>query len=681
MSAASATPSDMFPFVLPWDDASPGVADLSGLLHRPAGRFGHARAEADGHIYVGRGSERRRLRVFGVNLSFAANFPTREDAPKVAARLAKFGVNCVRFHHMDRDPAPKGIWRDDLRTIDPEQLARLDFFIAELKARGIYANLNLHVSRVYPGFPVWPGMSPFHKGVDLFHPGLIAMQRDYARELLLHRNPHTGLTYAEDPAVLFVEINNENGLVSRWWEKKLDDIPAVFADELARQWRLWRSARGLSADAPVLLRCDYDTVPADSRRDWTRFLWETEKAYWVEFQRFLKTELGVRALVVGTQLYSYSVAPIQAEMDVIDIHAYWEHPEFPRGGGHHAGEWTVGNTSIVNSPDARTIADLALQRVEGKPLIVTEYNHSAPNTYGAEGFPLIAAYAAMQDWDGVFVYSYAHLTSRHWGNGAINGMFDIDQHSVKMTTLPIAAAIFHRADVAPSAEARTVLASEEQFIDICARHGVNIGGDFFGADRQDALRRRQYLRLAPAGGLVREPAAPVYAGPIRSDDGALNWDADAPRGVVTLDTPRSKGVIGFTDGREFTLGALRVRPGRTRQGWSAILLTQMSGERVGSAGSALLVAAGDTENNGMVWRDERKNNVTNWGRAPVLVEGVAAEIAVETGGAPLAVWALDESAQRRAPVPVRGEGARAVFAIGPEHQTLWYEIVVTAPSV
>lgn len=680
MSTDAATPSELFPFVLPWDDASPGVADVSGLLHRPAGRFGHARAEADGHIYVGRGEERRRLRILGVNTSFAANFPAREDAPKVAARLAKLGVNCVRLHHMDRDAAPKGIWRDDLVTIDPEQLERLDTFVAELKSRGIYANINLHVSRVYPGFPVWPGMSPFHKGVDLFHPGLVAMQRDYARALLLHRNPHTGLTYAEDPAVLFVEINNENGLLSRWWEKKLDDIPAIFADELARQWRVWRTARGLAGEAPVVLRRDYDSLPAERRREWTRFLWETEKAYWVDFQRFLKNDLGVRALIIGTQLYSYSVAPIQAEMDVVDIHAYWEHPEFPKGGGHHAGEWTVGNTSIVNSPDARTIADLAIQRVEGKPLIVTEYNHSAPNTYGAEGFPLIAAYGALQDWDGIFVYSYAHLTNRHWGNGAINGMFDIDQHSVKMATLPIAAAIFHRTDVAPSADARTVVASEEQFIEICARHGVNIGGDFFGADRQDALRRRQYLRLDPAGGAVRQPPAPTYAGPIRSDDGALVWDAAAPKGVVTLDTPRAKGVVGFSDDREFSLGTLRIRPGRTRQGWSTILLAQKDGERLGAVGTALLVAAGDTENTGMVWRDERKNNLASWGGAPVLVEGIAAEIEIETGDAALAVWALDESGRRRTPLPVRTRSGHSVFSIGPEHKTLWYEIVVTPVS-
>ena len=71
-----------FPFVLPWDDASPGVTDLSGSLRRPAGKFGPVRAEADGHFDVGD----KRIRFFGVNLCFAGDFPRHQDADRIAAR-------------------------------------------------------------------------------------------------------------------------------------------------------------------------------------------------------------------------------------------------------------------------------------------------------------------------------------------------------------------------------------------------------------------------------------------------------------------------------------------------------------------------------------------------------------------------------------------------------------------
>ena len=50
-----------------------------------------------------------------------------------------------------------------------------------------------------------------------------------------------------------------------------------------------------------------------------------------------------------------------------------------------ADDWTVGNRSMVNEAGG-TLPGLALRRVLGKPHCVTEYNHSAPNTFGSEGF-------------------------------------------------------------------------------------------------------------------------------------------------------------------------------------------------------------------------------------------------------------------------------------------------------
>lgn len=111
--------ASVFPFVLPWNDATPSLTDLSGWLEAPAGKRGFIHAEKDGHLYAGR----QRIRFFGVNFCFGANFPRHDDAEKIAARLAKFGINVVRFHHMDMQPFPGGIRaRDDksTRQLDPE---------------------------------------------------------------------------------------------------------------------------------------------------------------------------------------------------------------------------------------------------------------------------------------------------------------------------------------------------------------------------------------------------------------------------------------------------------------------------------------------------------------------------------------------------------------------------------
>jgi hypothetical protein len=319
-----------------------------------------------------------------------------------------------------------------------------------------------------------------------------------------------------------------------------------------------------------------------------------------------------------------------------------------------------------------------MQAIAGKPLVVTEYNHSAPNTYGAETFPLVAAYAALQDWDAVFAYSYTHA-NQPWEAGRFVNNFDIARHTVKMVTLPHAAALFLRGDVATPASVHETEASEEQFRDLTRQLGVNLGAAHFGASRMDALRRPQRLRLGAPAPVSRAPEMSIYGGPIISDGGELTWDAQAPRGRFLVNTPRSKAVIGFTDEENFTLGTATIHPGRSRQGWSAILLTQMEGSFLGQPGRALLTACGDTENTGMVWANPSKTSVKSWGDAPVLVEGINAEITLLVGAGKVEVWALDEKGQRHRPVPTRGDGTHATFSIGPEYRTLWYEIVVTSP--
>ena len=68
-------------------------------------------------------------------------------------------------------------------------------------------------------------------------------QKQYARQLLTHLNPYTKLTYAEDPAVALVEINNENGLIHTWMGGDFDALPDVFARDLRKQWNAWLAER------------------------------------------------------------------------------------------------------------------------------------------------------------------------------------------------------------------------------------------------------------------------------------------------------------------------------------------------------------------------------------------------------------------------------------------------------
>ena len=138
-----------FEFVVPGLDASQTPVDMSFLNRNPAGDSGFVQVEGS-HFVDGAGE---RLRFLGTNLTFGKAFPPKDVAEKLAAHMRKLGINVVRFHHMDNSPAPRGIWLKDRKTFDPEQLDRLDWIIYQFKRHGIYANINLHVSRNYPGLP------------------------------------------------------------------------------------------------------------------------------------------------------------------------------------------------------------------------------------------------------------------------------------------------------------------------------------------------------------------------------------------------------------------------------------------------------------------------------------------------------------------------------------------------
>ncbi|MEO7719722.1 MAG: carbohydrate binding domain-containing protein [Capsulimonas sp.] len=246
----AADPSPMFPFVLPWDDATHGViTDVSFLNDGPAGAHGKIVAK-NGHFVESKTG--KRIKFLATNFVAKGAFPSHADAEKVARRVAKLGINLVRFHHMDNSDwgQESSIWDynvTDRRHISASQLDKLDYLIAQLKKNGVYVNLNLHVSRKFSeadGFPASVSQITFgfDKRVDEFDRTMIARQKEYAHDLLTHVNPYTKLSYVKDPAVAVVEINNENSLVGDPWATlgaDLDTLPDPFKSELTEFWNAW----------------------------------------------------------------------------------------------------------------------------------------------------------------------------------------------------------------------------------------------------------------------------------------------------------------------------------------------------------------------------------------------------------------------------------------------------------
>ncbi len=696
----------LYPFPVDWSAPADSPASMAFLLEAPAGKQGFVRI-AGGHLVDGSG---KRFRIWGVNATARATVPSRQAAPLLAAHLARCGVNCVRFHFLDR-PAPQGLIaanRDDTQALDPAQLDRLDYFIAQLKARGIYTNLNLNVGRTYKaGDGVRDHeLLGFAKGLTYFDPRLLELQRQYARQLLTHRNPYTGNEYRHEPAVAIVELVNENSIVESWFSGRLlgkntrknpgtwTDIPASYAEELTRRYNQWlrqrlsadelaklRRAAGVPDDAPIprLRPEEFAKAPRERFHTEAAFYMELESRYFAEMARFLRDELGVKSLLVGTSDHNhgrsgYPLLCSLVQLDAIDGHVYWQHPRYiddPVTGRRKGFE--IPNTPMVNQPERSTVVQLSRTAVAGKPYTVSEVNHPFPHEYACEGIPILAAYAALHDWDGIFWYTLAHEPLGEGPAKAI-GHFDLGPDPVKMTQIAACAAVFLRPDVRPAQRTVTRSYSREQVIESLRLSWS--AGPYFTPGFPHRLPLVHATRIESLDGPPTGGFAPVSGEPIVSDTGEIRWSgADAGRGVVALDTPRSQFVAGFVGGSDI---ATRNLLPQVQTGFCAITLHALEAEAVSKASRLLLSATARVANTGQQW-DDRRRTLQRWGTPPACIEPVVGAVVLRQleGVKELRVQPLDGSGRPLGPARLATrQGAGWSIALG-EPPTTWYLITAS----
>ncbi len=864
--------SALTPFVLPWDDTSSTIVSAADMNSPIKDRW--VRVSETGHLVLSEEvpvfsstdirsnptvKEGERIRFMGMNMTFTAGFPPRDMASKVAGRLAKFGFNGVRFHHIDNNWHKMLIdySKGNSRTLSKEKLDDFHYFISQLKANGIYTDLNLLVSRLFletDGFPAEISQLGWKNQhiLGYFNDHALALQKEYATSLLTSVNPYTGLTMAKDPAIAFVEIINENGIIQKWTEGVLDELPSVFKRQLQTRWNEWLQKRynsldelkqawnfktipvgknmlknswnlevhsgkatmetssdnssqsneikisvlepadaawhiqlnqpGLSQSSGQVMtlsfkaKADQETemnvsimqasqpysnlglnqkaklspewkqytytylansdeknirpnfggfalqkrtvwlsdvqlhiggtlgnlpenaslkegnipiqfwqseIPStiEARQDWLEFLISLENRYYTQMCTHLREECGYLGLIFGTILAN-SPAGVQAKMDIVDSHGYWQHPQFP-GSEWDSKNWIVNNISMITAL-RNTFTSCALQKVYGKPFFCTEYQHPAPNQYSAEGPLIMGAYAALQDWDGYWFFDYGT------GNGTIDmgridNFFSSAAHSSRMANLLFSSYLFRRGDVAPAKEEIVLENTPEKEI----KNLLGAGAWGISSSRQlgmkepYSLRHRVSMSLKSIPGISQTtPPDEIQETTILSDTGELRWETTPgeKRDFIQINTSRSKALLGFTDEREFTLGDISIRPGKTRLGWSTIGITLVEGESFDApSAKALIIATGQTENTDMLWKDEKKNSVGhNWGKSPVLTECVPFEMTLPVSSDQVLLFSLDPRGNRLKQIPIHDKAGKALLKVNTDSpsKTFWYEVVI-----
>ncbi len=669
------------PFVPAYKSVLDNALNISSQInrHAPAGKYGFVTVR-NGRFEFENGE---RALFFGGSLPAAAPFPpTREEADNVAAYLAKIGCNIIRIHlyddnHYTEHNTPrtnifgKGA---DSSALDPERMDQLDYLMFALKKQGIYAFWDLHSARAFTekdgvkvGMRDKFGNSREFRGF-YFDPATMAANRKFLHELLLHRNPYTGNRYVDEPALALTVISNENTLFLFGIWRRLD---GSYEEQLQKLWNEWllkryRNRAALATAWSDSLQADEDPAAGTVKLllpvgmplgswggaetpkmvDSTRFIYDLQTNFYVDLKDELRG-IGLKVPITGSHALFLNPPDIQSQaaLDFVDMHPYF----FGRR-----------PMSQADLPDFDTVTQLALSRVKGKPVTVTEWNYHNKDIFPwRNDAPLmVAAYARLQDADCLIVHAYSHSYSKHsyimWNQNIITDPVFVGQWQT-------ASNLFLRGDAMAAKTTRVAAAYTVDGVFSRSSGRPPVG---FTPYRQ----KLETVFNAPAD-LKPEPLPPEEP-VVRSDTGELTWHRQD--GVLYINTPKTQAVIGRLEKIGVNPNA-NLKVAAQPPEVTTISVTALDDLPIGESKRLLLTACGRCENTGMVW-DASGYLALNRGKAPVLIEPVKAEVRLEKlrEAKAFTVYPLNPDGSRMPPVPTGGTGDTLSFTLAAP--TIYYEI-------
>lgn len=422
-------------------------------------------------------------------------------------------------------------------------------------------------------------------------------------------------------------------------------------------------------------------------RDWIEFLGATESAYVSTMRDTIKGECGFKGAVTCSQASYGGLAGIarEAASDWTDMHAYWQHPEFPHQ-QWDAKDWRIANTPMLDDARGGTLPGLATYRVEGKPFTVSEYNHPAPNDYASETLPTILAYAGLQNWDGVFLFDY-NGDRDTWNPGKIRGFFDADSDPNKMVFASAMARAFLSGALAPAPAKTTLVVPKDSLLGLAAQTSPGASWTFgegvselwraSGMGLSDALSSRMALRLVEGSGAARLERSGTRS--VRAGSPAFDWEFSGPQGHLVVDSPAVKALVGRVAGETssfWPLGALSIGSPRSSNGWASFVVVARDGKPLEKSGSILLCTLDRAENANMAWNADRTSVGDGWGQGPTLLETPSAALELRTTAVHAQVWKLDASGKRDGLLPSTLLKGQLKFTLAPTDATPFYEIAL-----
>ncbi|MES2200619.1 MAG: hypothetical protein V4498_00045 [candidate division FCPU426 bacterium] len=386
------------------------LLDLRDMNEKVAGESGFVRLSADGNdMVLGNG---RPARFWAVGTDLFRKSGVEMD--RHARFLAAIGVNMIRIH---ADIAPKDP-AAPMDSIDEKELDGIFRMLAAAKKQGIYVTLS----------PFWPhhaipaswNIEGYKDregwGLFFFNPRLQQAYRAWMTALYSRKNPYTGLSLAEDPAVAVVQLMNEDSLL--FWTSQ--EIQAPQNEILKKRFEAWLAKKyGKVPEAVQLLKVWDLTQPQTGERaklaaDQTQFFAELQFDFYRDMEKMLR-KLGCKQLVnamnwrpadpvrlYDAERWSMSANAVMAVNRYVTSLHIGENDGWRIDNGHQ-----ITDRSALLSPET---FPTNLKQVDGHPFLVTESSWVQPMSYQAEGPFVVGAYQALSGLDAYYWFSATDAT-------------------------------------------------------------------------------------------------------------------------------------------------------------------------------------------------------------------------------------------------------------------------------
>ncbi len=449
------------------------ILDFSYMLDAPAGKYGRVRAKGD-YLYFSSG-KKLPLRFNGTNLVHTANIASHEEAEQMAEDMAACGFNVVRIHHHDGFITRSSDELPDTTQLDETAMDRLDYLAAACRKRGIYLITDLFISRrfkkgEFKDFPDRvPTMNEFKRLVFINEDVFENLVR-YTNHFLNHYNPYTNLFWKEDPALVSINMVNEDSIQAGYH----DWVEEIYLDEFMQ----YAAEEKISVERSVK-----DPAYAD-------FLYFIYTRFNHAFRSRIH-KIGYDGLLTDLNMMSeLYLNYVRKDFDLVENHFYVSHPSFPET------PWKLPakveqKSAIPGELDH--LCEMFRSRIFHKPFSITEWNWAFPSEFYLEGAALTAAYSSLQDYSILCRFAWSHSKESITSKERIINYFDSVPDPLRRLSERILTCLFLRRDVKTSS-------SICAYVQNLSKH--NGFGESFYNSRKSFLQYWQKMGMIDKTGVV-----------------------------------------------------------------------------------------------------------------------------------------------------------------------------------